>query len=178
MYLELVVLALLVDKPKYGYELKKEIELSYNYVTEVNTNTIYPIMRKFEKNGWTQKKVIPVEGKPNRHVYTITSEGRKQLVSRLRNFDDSIFNKPEEILIRLVYFDWMDIDSRRKILDGRERVINNYQINLQKLGKQKWVHPLIEEYGEKSRTEELELICKYRKLIDSPVHMDNDGNII
>lgn len=178
MYLELVVLALLVEKPRYGYEIKKYIEQRYDSVTEVNTNTIYPILRKFVDKGFTQKETIIEEGKPNRIVYTITAKGRKETVNKLRNFPDSILYEFDECMIRLVYFDWMDERSRTRLIEGREKRILETQKEIEKITDFQWTHPLVIDYGEKSRAIELKMITEFKKLIHSPCYMDEEGNIL
>ena len=58
MNLDLVILALIADRPHYGYEIKKYLEQYYDSVTSVNTNTLYPILRRFVDAGYAEKSVI------------------------------------------------------------------------------------------------------------------------
>ena len=80
-------------------------------------------------------------------------------------------------MIRLVYFNWMDPSSRKRLLEGREKVIRDFQRSLDRMEPQKHVHPLILEYGNKSRQEELDLIARFKQLVQSPCLMHEDGNI-
>ena len=51
-FLQILVLALL-EKDMYGYSMVKHIEgLGY----KVEENTLYPLLRRLEKNGWITSK--------------------------------------------------------------------------------------------------------------------------
>jgi len=70
-FLQILVLALL-EKDMYGYSMVKHIEgLGY----KVEENTLYPLLRRLEKNGWVSGKWDVSEDRP-RKFYAITAEGR------------------------------------------------------------------------------------------------------
>ncbi len=70
-FLQILVLALL-EKDMYGYSMVKHIEgLGY----KVEENTLYPLLRRLEKNGWITSKWDLGEDRP-RKFYAITPEGR------------------------------------------------------------------------------------------------------
>jgi PadR family transcriptional regulator PadR len=70
-FLHILVLALL-EKDMYGYSMVKHIE-SQGY--KVEENTLYPLLRRLEKNGWVASKWDLTEDRP-RKFYTITAQGR------------------------------------------------------------------------------------------------------
>ena len=77
-FLHILVLALLETK-MYGYSMVKHIEgLGYR----VEENTLYPLLRRLEKNGWIASKWDLSEDRP-RKFYAITAEGRALRVSLL-----------------------------------------------------------------------------------------------
>jgi len=70
-FLLLLALALL-EKDMYGYSMVKHIEgLGY----KVEENTLYPLLRRLEKNGWIVSKWDLTEDRP-RKFYAITAQGR------------------------------------------------------------------------------------------------------
>ena len=70
-FLHILVLALL-EKDMYGYAMVKHIEtLGY----KVEENTLYPLLRRLEKNGWIASKWDLTEDRP-RKFYAITAAGR------------------------------------------------------------------------------------------------------
>lgn len=87
-FLHILVLALL-EKDMYGYSMVRHIkELGY----EVEENTLYPLLRRLEKNGWVKSKWDVSEDRP-RKFYGITDAGRG-LRAELLN----IWKKQDEIL--------------------------------------------------------------------------------
>ena len=77
-FLHILVLALL-EKNMYGYSMVKHIEtLGYR----VEENTLYPLLRRLEKNGWIASKWDLSEDRP-RKFYAITAAGRALRVSLL-----------------------------------------------------------------------------------------------
>jgi DNA-binding PadR family transcriptional regulator len=70
-FLHILVLALL-EKDMYGYAMVKHIE-SLGY--RVEENTLYPLLRRLEKNGWIASKWDLTEDRP-RKFYAITASGR------------------------------------------------------------------------------------------------------
>ncbi len=70
-FLHILALALL-EKDMYGYAMVKHIEtLGY----KVEENTLYPLLRRLEKNGWIASKWDVSEDRP-RKFYAITAGGR------------------------------------------------------------------------------------------------------
>ncbi len=70
-FIQILVLTLL-EKDMYGYAMVRTIhELGY----EVEENTLYPLLRRLEKNGWIKSQWDVGEGRP-RKFYSITEAGR------------------------------------------------------------------------------------------------------
>ena len=178
MNLNLVILALIADKPHYGYEIKKYLEQYYDSVTNVNTNTLYPILRRFVELGYVEKSVVVEDGKPNKNMYTITSDGRREIVKELRYFPDSIFHERDACMLRLMFFDWMDRESRVRLLDGREKCILESMEQINKPHNFTKAHPIISQLGKENQYAELKAIASFREKIDSECLMDSEGNII
>ncbi|QDX40478.1 PadR family transcriptional regulator [Salarchaeum sp. JOR-1] len=75
-----LVLELLAEQPRYGYELLKEItELSGGH-WEPSYGSVYPILYKFEDNGWAQR--IEREDEPDRKYFELTEAGREELAEK------------------------------------------------------------------------------------------------
>jgi DNA-binding PadR family transcriptional regulator len=70
-FLQILVLVLL-DTDMYGYSMVRTIrELGY----EVEENTLYPLLRRLEKNGWVRSKWDVGEDRP-RKFYSVSAAGR------------------------------------------------------------------------------------------------------
>ena len=91
-FLQILVLALL-ENEMYGYSMVRTIrDLGY----EVEENTLYPLLRRLEKNGWVTSKWDVSEERP-RKFYAITDAGRG-----LRSELLGIWKKQNEILKNLM----------------------------------------------------------------------------
>ncbi len=72
----MVILGFLMSGPKTGYKIRHitgKLMMAYN----LSLNQIYPALRKLETAGLVKKEIVFQTGKPNKHVYTITEEGRE-----------------------------------------------------------------------------------------------------
>ncbi len=82
----IAVLALLVESPRYGYEIDSEINnRGINHWGKVAISSIYYLLGKLEEKGYVTFEYHK-EGKyPTRKVYSITSEGQSFLEEQLFN---------------------------------------------------------------------------------------------
>jgi len=91
-FLQILVLALL-ENEMYGYSMVRTIrDLGY----EVEENTLYPLLRRLEKNAWVTSKWDVSEERP-RKFYAITGAGRGLRTELL-----GIWKKQNEILKNLM----------------------------------------------------------------------------
>jgi DNA-binding PadR family transcriptional regulator len=90
--LKFVVLNLLAEKPRHGYEIIKELEDRFGGAYSPSPGTVYPTLSLLEDLGYARATLE--EG--NRKVYEITDEGRKYLEEN-RSVVDDIFGRVDEI---------------------------------------------------------------------------------
>jgi DNA-binding PadR family transcriptional regulator len=119
MYIEIVILALLRQRPQHGYELKKSITVALGGAVSLNNKVLYPALNKFEALGAVERHVVPQEGKPNRHIYHLTDRGIELLHTRLRDFGSEQAGSDTEFFTRVAFFDYLDVNERRDILHTR-----------------------------------------------------------
>jgi DNA-binding PadR family transcriptional regulator len=82
--LKYVILDLLRDKPRYGYEIIRELEeRSFGFYTP-SAGAVYPTLQMLEEMGYAS--AVEQDGKK---VYTITDEGRQFLAER-KDFADEV----------------------------------------------------------------------------------------
>jgi PadR family transcriptional regulator len=91
-FLHILVLAML-ENECYGYSMVRTIR-SLGY--EVEENTLYPLLRRLEKNGWVRSQWDVSEDRP-RKFYGITEAGRS-----LRSELLEIWRKQDEILKQIM----------------------------------------------------------------------------
>jgi DNA-binding PadR family transcriptional regulator len=73
------LLGMLSLAPMSGYDLKKATDVSIGHFWQENYAQIYPMLKQLTKEGLTTSHVEEQEGKPDRHVYTLTDKGREEL---------------------------------------------------------------------------------------------------
>jgi PadR family transcriptional regulator, regulatory protein PadR len=81
----LQVLALVVlERKMYGYAMIRHLEEAGYRIEE---NTLYPLLRRLEKNGWIAGEWDVGEGRPKK-FYVITGKGRKVREQALRLLEE------------------------------------------------------------------------------------------
>ncbi|MBN2008576.1 helix-turn-helix transcriptional regulator [candidate division KSB1 bacterium] len=79
LFNESLILAVLFNEKKHGYQIALEIEQRSDGLFKLNHGTLYPILHKLEKEGHI-KGVWKQEGpKRQRKYYNLTAKGRKYI---------------------------------------------------------------------------------------------------
>ena len=79
---DLVILALLRDRPMYGYEILVTLAERGSGEFQLKQGTLYPLLYRLEREGWISAKwETPPTGK-KRKVYSLTAEGKKIQLAR------------------------------------------------------------------------------------------------
>lgn len=77
---KLVVLGLLKDKPRHGYQIDQEIRKRHMDIwANINVASIYNTLISMEAKRFISEKKEKVGKMPQRKVYSITSSGKKEL---------------------------------------------------------------------------------------------------
>ena len=77
--LSLVLLAVLADREMYGYELVAELRRRSDGVFDLAEGTVYPALRRLERQGLLQARWVDVADGPRRRYYTPTQAGERVL---------------------------------------------------------------------------------------------------
>jgi DNA-binding PadR family transcriptional regulator len=116
---DLIVLALLFDGPKHGYQLKREAGFIFGQ-GEMHNNLVYPLLRRFTNEGYVKKKAVPGERGQTRQQYALTSKGRRELIERLAQYSDQDARSPHAFAARVGMFELLEPETRLSILGKRE----------------------------------------------------------
>jgi DNA-binding PadR family transcriptional regulator len=90
--LRLVVLALLNEQPRHGYELIKELEERTGGAYRPSAGVIYPTLAMLEDEGL----VAPAEGEAGRKLFELTKDGRAAFEER-RSYIEGVFARMAEV---------------------------------------------------------------------------------
>lgn len=118
------IMALLTIQPMSGYDIRKALEIIGDFWHE-SDGQIYPTLKKLVSDGFATKEVEHQEGKPDRHVYTLTDAGQimvnewlsvPAVPSRLR----------DELLFKLFFSRLVPLENAREQIElHQSRVQDN-----------------------------------------------------
>lgn len=125
------ILGLLNYGAMTGYEIKEVFQNSLSYFWKAQTSQIYRELQTLKKKGWVTDTVVPQEGKPDKKPFTITAEGKEELLCWLTNPGQSLeSNSP--LLMRtfflgelprkkgVAFFEQL-LEQSRAFLDGADQ---------------------------------------------------------
>jgi PadR family transcriptional regulator len=79
---ELLILSLVKDRPRHGYEIGQLIEMRSSGVLRFNIASLYPLLYRLEKRGWIRGRWVERAGQRRRRYYRLTPSGRKVLAAQ------------------------------------------------------------------------------------------------
>ena len=79
---ELLILSLVEDQPRHGYDIGTLIEQRSGGVLRFNVASLYPLLYRLERRGWIQGRWVEQAGQRRRRYYKLTAEGRKVLAAQ------------------------------------------------------------------------------------------------
>jgi DNA-binding PadR family transcriptional regulator len=129
---DLLMLAMLLGGPKYGYQLKREV----GWMTgqgELHNNIVYPLLRRFLEDGWVSKKSVPGHRGQTRQQYALTAEGRRIYFERIQQFSETEASSEEAFYLRVGVFEALPAESRGAILSARETFLQRRNQQLETL---------------------------------------------
>jgi PadR family transcriptional regulator PadR len=83
---ELLVLSLVGDRARHGYEISKLIESRSEGALKFNVASLYPLLYRLEGRGWVQGKWVEKAGQRRRRYYGLTAQGRKVLAAQRKGW--------------------------------------------------------------------------------------------
>lgn len=85
---EMLILALVEDRPRHGYEIAKLIEERSDGVLQFHVASLYPLLYRLEKRGLIKGTWIEKAGQRRRRFYKVTAQGRKALTEQRQTWSD------------------------------------------------------------------------------------------
>jgi PadR family transcriptional regulator len=96
---EMVVLALLEQRSRHGYELAKLIESRSEGKLEFHVASLYPMLYRLESKGWVEGRWVERPNERRKRFYRITARGRKVLAQQRQSWRDffEVLNRVAQI---------------------------------------------------------------------------------
>jgi DNA-binding PadR family transcriptional regulator len=132
---EMLFLGLLMEGPKHGYEIKRQIEEELFPFIGLQIKSIYYPLKKMEQLKLIQKDVGR-EGKwPEKYVYSITAKGRKIFDHLITESFLSIERPYFNIDLSLYFLEYVDKKIARRRLKARVIFLKRIKRDLEALSR-------------------------------------------
>jgi PadR family transcriptional regulator PadR len=87
---EVLILSLLENRPRHGYEIAKLIEQRSEGVLEFHVASLYPMLYRLERRGWIEGRWLEKAGQRRRRYYKLTAAGRRALPEQRKTWREFI----------------------------------------------------------------------------------------
>src|SRR5579863_3449523 len=87
---ELLVLSLLKDRPRHGYDISKLIQIRSGGALRFHVTSLYPLLHRLEKQGWIEGKWVEKAEQRRRRYYKLTARGLNELRSKRKSWKDFV----------------------------------------------------------------------------------------
>ena len=139
---ELLFLGLLVEGPKHGYEIKRQIEEDLMPNIGLKIKSIYYPLRKMEEAGFIEKEVGRQGLWPEKYIYRITPKGKKKFDELIGQSFLSVERPFFQIDLSLYFLPWSDKAIAKRRLKGRLSILRKIQQELAVLQQKSSKTPL------------------------------------
>lgn len=85
---ELLLLSLLADGRRHGYEIANLIEERSGGRLKFRASSLYPVLYRIEKREWIRGRWVEKEGERRRRFYSLTDKGREALALQRHNWKE------------------------------------------------------------------------------------------
>ena len=83
---ELLVLSLLEERQRHGYELAQLIERRSRGVVTFHVSSLYTLLYRLERRGLVRGRWVEKPGERRRRFYELTAAGRRALIQEQRQW--------------------------------------------------------------------------------------------
>src|ERR687896_531196 len=87
---ELLILALVEDRARHGYDIGKLIEQRSGGSLKFPVASLYPLLYRLEKRGWIEGRWTEKAGQRRRRYYRLTAAGKKVLAAQRNSWREFV----------------------------------------------------------------------------------------
>jgi len=117
-----VLLGLLSEESRTGYDLERAMREDLDHVWRAELSQIYPALARLRRAGWVHMKVLGPRRGPRRNLYRVTAAGRRELRRWLAVPPPS--RGKDEFLVRIAFLDALQPAERGAVLLAHERTLS------------------------------------------------------
>ncbi|KAB7852836.1 PadR family transcriptional regulator [Streptomyces mobaraensis] len=101
--LDLAILGFLHEEPLHGYELRTRIARLTGHVKAISHGTLYPAIKRMEASGLLVREARQGAVAAPRHVLSLTEEGRRTFLERLRRPEEPFVTDENRWFVLLAF---------------------------------------------------------------------------
>jgi DNA-binding PadR family transcriptional regulator len=121
--LELAVLGLLKERPMHGYQLSRELGDSLGGLWRVSYGSLYPTLRRLERDGAIESEAGDERGARRKKVYRITAAGEQSFLAMLQESPHDTQSEDARFRMRLAFFRYLPPETRIRLLERRRQAL-------------------------------------------------------
>jgi DNA-binding PadR family transcriptional regulator len=121
--LELAVLGLLKERPMHGYQLSRELGDSLGGLWRVSYGSLYPTLRRLERDAAIESEAGDVRGARRKKVYRITEKGEQVFLELLQETPNDTQTEDARFRMRLAFFRYLPPETRIRLLERRRQAL-------------------------------------------------------
>jgi DNA-binding PadR family transcriptional regulator len=133
---ELIILGLLKDKPRHGYEIKKQIKEVISTFAALDVESIYYTLNLLEKKGFVKKAVSSKGPRPEKFIYSLTPKGEQRFHQILTKSLVTAQRPNFSLDVALYFMPYLPKDIALHRLKGRLRLLAKIEEGLRDLAEQ------------------------------------------
>jgi PadR family transcriptional regulator, regulatory protein AphA len=138
------LLGLLSIHPMSGYDLRQLIPRSIGHFWSESYGQIYPALKQMTAAGLVERETEQQEGKPERHVYSLTKAGRNELGAWLKLPPERAVPR-NELLLKVFFGAHVSAEVSREHVTGfmksHEQALKTYEAMAKTLRKEECGDP-------------------------------------
>ncbi len=133
VYSDILILSTLRIQARHGYDIKRSLEESFGGFLTLTNSMLYPALQRFEEMGAVRREVVRQEGRPDRHIYSLTDRGNEVMHDLLCDFPPEIARRDAEFQVRAAFFGLLMPEERIAILETRKATLTKRRNTLPRL---------------------------------------------
>ncbi|HKD10832.1 MAG TPA: helix-turn-helix transcriptional regulator [Thermoanaerobaculia bacterium] len=122
MSLPHVLLGLLADQPRTGYDLERAMREELDSVWRAEYSQIYPALARLRRAGFILLRVLGPKRGPRRNLYRTTAAGRRELKKWVAGLPPAPRPK-DELLARLAFLETLSPEDRKGVVAGYDGMV-------------------------------------------------------
>ena len=133
---ELIILGLLKDKPRHGYEIKKQIKEVISTFAVLDVESIYYSLNLLEKKGFVKKAVSSAGPRPEKFIYSLTPKGEMRFNQLLTKSLLTAQRPNFSLDVALYFLPYLPAETAMHRLKGRLKLLSKIEEGLKNLSEE------------------------------------------